>query len=1655
MYKIMRYLLFWFFYSVCYGSSYYELDKLYPPITSDIYYNASLCYPVIDEDGSVYSFDTNEEMIYKYSNNGYRLSSYYIRSQLPSVSMKGSSSIDDGIVYFLGEKFVSGEEVDPIGVYALYKDGSLESYISHEDLGLNAEDIRIFRKYDGVSYLVSLSDSVYSFHEVKGNKIIKSYSVGLPEDEFVLDFRVSNGWFFFISHSSSSVEEKYARVYKLNQVGEFFQIIHKPFDSYGPFFDVLEDGEILLSSWNSPDFSISLYDSEGGSLLIDEVIYSGTGGGNASTFSCIVSMAPSTSAWGFPFVTHNSNNLIFTQSYNGIKIKANLIDDEVIVEEVKDYSQESYFTDVYYQSDRLYVADRGKNEIAIFNQDLEKIDSWVVSNPLSIRGFGDRFYVTTDSSYLSVLGSNGEWLYNLGSSGNSLGEFKSTYGLAAYNGLLYISDKTTDQISVFDGENFVFGWGSEGTGLVTLDGVSTIDNNVTVPRHMEADYDGSIYVAAGRYYLLRFSSEGVSDEDVYLRADFSTIYDIDISGGLFFVTDTGYNTNKNANLIKVFDENKVLMTTIGGRGHLANQLLHPQASEAMDNGNVLYIADTGNNRIVKYRKVDRPDTSKAIILAGGDEAGNTLWDEAQANANHAFWALANQGYTKANIHYLNHNTNLDLDGNGEPDDVDGIPSLANVRAALVEWAAEAVEGEPVEDVVLYMIGHGGDGTFELGNGEILTAEQLNTWLDELQAIMPGKVTIIYDGCQSGSFQPIVSEGSSNRTVITSAQADQNAYFQDAISFSHLFWNQVFSGKTLSEAFQATRTSIGLAFASSDGVEQQSPLIDSDGNGETNSDSDYAEVAQQAIGNGTVYAGNAPEIGHVALTPVGIGESTSTITVSEITDDQAVQSVWGIVTPPYADLTQLGTPVQNLPRFDLFKQEDGSYTGSFDGFEQPGTYQVAIYAQDQEGNTSLPYVESLHVINPLGRKALLVAGTDAQGQFSAALQKQTDHAYAALTGQGYSDASNQSCTNGDNVCYLSANSVGTPGVDQAASKDGLEHMLTSWAVDATSDLVVYLVGDVVNGTLQLSDTDSVTLTELRDWLDQAQAGIEGTLTVIHEGNNSGASVAAFGTVSDDSDRIVISSSALGQGNHLLAGGDASFSRYFWGKVAQGGDIEDAFAAGSASLAMVQTAQINANGNAFSNEKSDRYQARYHQLGLGILLAANEPEIGRISLNIELSDSNQETLWVEQITSLSPVSKVWAVIEPPEYDPITKQTGGLIEIPLTDGGQDRWSVDYSGFDRSGVYTVHYYAQDSAGRISAPRTHYITQTQGVDAYETDNTSAEASYLSAITDYHQWHNFSNTEDIDYIAFDADPARGSYTLKVDSTASSADAAFQLYNSDNTPIALGLAGSPQEYVIDAVFENSVELAYWTPPVAGRYLLKVTQAGTATSATFSDGYTVSAYPTDAPNDGSISGIIRNEAGSPVVGARVHTDENQQAITNQDGWYAFAASLGDRTVTVTASGYNSTEQQLHIDDGDAAELDIDLSLLESDQNADPDTINTDDELPVIQALKPLITDYPAEHQGLIVMQALRLNIPEGGATLHNLTLNGHGESNEATDVSAVKLYHDLNQNQQIDSSDIQIGDIYTFDSDNGSINVSLLEPYQFPIGQQQVVVGYELD
>ncbi|WP_207679743.1 C13 family peptidase [Desulfonema magnum] len=229
--------------------------------------------------------------------------------------------------------------------------------------------------------------------------------------------------------------------------------------------------------------------------------------------------------------------------------------------------------------------------------------------------------------------------------------------------------------------------------------------------------------------------------------------------------------------------------------------------------------------------------SKAIIVAGGGGTfDDTLWESTQMCANYAYRALLYRGYLKENIYYLSSDTSIDADDNGQPDDVDETATYQNLSDAINIWARRS--DNPAHDLMIYMTGHGGNRILQIGSDEVIEARELDSWLDDLQKTMTGRLIFIYDASKSGTFlcksnddtgcsEPLMSPPEGKERIVITSASDESAYFMPmgrlpgGLSFSFQFWSGFYYGSELDDAF----------FFAKDMMEDfQTALLDANGNG---------------------------------------------------------------------------------------------------------------------------------------------------------------------------------------------------------------------------------------------------------------------------------------------------------------------------------------------------------------------------------------------------------------------------------------------------------------------------------------------------------------------------------------------------------------------------------------------------------------------------------------------------------------------------------------------------------------------------------------------------------------------------------------------------------------------------------------------------------
>jgi len=326
--------------------------------------------------------------------------------------------------------------------------------------------------------------------------------------------------------------------------------------------------------------------------------------------------------------------------------------------------------------------------------------------------------------------------------------------------------------------------------------------------------------------------------------------------------------------------------------------------------------------IEQQADLDAIKRKKAIIVAGGGTgySGDYLWSATRFCTDQANTALQFQGYTSSNITYL-------AAGSAKPEKD---ATVENFKKAVTEWGRQPYTGDAIDELLIYMTGHGGKEIFTLkgSSDTTLSTDELKLWLDALQSSSKMRVILIYDACQSGSFVEKLKNPLYERIILTSASNDQSALFADngRLSFSETFWNSVVNSGMLYRSFNNAKGNMnGMG---------QFPEIEIP--------SKYTDPnLDLKIGLGLMTSASPIDIKTVCPDLIlDCGKNFADIWVENIVPLNDVKIVSAKIR--YDDHTL--TPDMTVREFLLLPDAANfRYTGSFDGFFESGTYSVSISA----------------------------------------------------------------------------------------------------------------------------------------------------------------------------------------------------------------------------------------------------------------------------------------------------------------------------------------------------------------------------------------------------------------------------------------------------------------------------------------------------------------------------------------------------------------------------------------------------------------------------------------------------------------------------------------------------------------------------------------
>ena len=192
---------------------------------------------------------------------------------------------------------------------------------------------------------------------------------------------------------------------------------------------------------------------------------------------------------------------------------------------------------------------------------------------------------------------------------------------------------------------------------------------------------------------------------------------------------------------------------------------------------------TGNISLPKFTTLSKSLSRRALIVAGGEGPGITR-KMIEHNATLAYNTLISQYFISNDIYLMSVTTFM-------KEVVTHRAGLAAFKTYLNGLAGD--DSINNLDLTIYLVGGGENGSFILNDTphdyQTLPASRLAEWLDHLQSIKPGRVTLICDFDQSGSYiwEHTLPEGR-ERVTITSTGAESPAYFntEGDISFSSFF-----------------------------------------------------------------------------------------------------------------------------------------------------------------------------------------------------------------------------------------------------------------------------------------------------------------------------------------------------------------------------------------------------------------------------------------------------------------------------------------------------------------------------------------------------------------------------------------------------------------------------------------------------------------------------------------------------------------------------------------------------------------------------------------------------------------------------------------------------------------------------------------------------
>jgi DNA-binding beta-propeller fold protein YncE len=278
------------------------------------------------------------------------------------------------------------------------------------------------------------------------------------------------------------------------------------------------------------------------------------------------------------------------------------------------------------QSDNVYVADSGNQQIQKFNSNGGFITKWGTlgagpsefANPggIAVDQTGNVYVADSSNHRVQKFTSTGGFIGQWGEAGSEDGQLLWPGGIAVdQSGNVYVADRGNNRVQKFNSTGgFITKWGSFGW-----------DNGEFIgPSGIAADQSGNVYVASygdGRIqkftssggFITKWGTSGTGNGELYLPYEVA----VDQSGNVYVADSDNHRIQK-------FTSNGGFITKWGTLGSSNGKFSGPLGVAVDQSGNV-YVADTSNHRIQKFQKVVVMPPFTALTTNPSTPDGNNGW----------------------------------------------------------------------------------------------------------------------------------------------------------------------------------------------------------------------------------------------------------------------------------------------------------------------------------------------------------------------------------------------------------------------------------------------------------------------------------------------------------------------------------------------------------------------------------------------------------------------------------------------------------------------------------------------------------------------------------------------------------------------------------------------------------------------------------------------------------------------------------------------------------------------------------------------------------------------------------------------------------------------------------------------------------------------